>query len=193
MHPPDASDTVRWRVWGRYAGHEAPNPKKLERTVRYRRAWQEWANRKESPRPPEGAADRDQGGAGQPEKAGELVQCLSPAVRNAYLAFEYAQSKKGKLLEDQEAHELLKEEGIPENAGASGELEGYKPPYLPTFVRYLGRAGRPSASKSTNAEGGARTAGASSRKAKSNGRRMTSSCLPEGLKLAGASAKVFPQ
>jgi hypothetical protein len=67
----------------------------------------------------------------------ELVQRLEPAVRLAYLTFCYAESKAGKRLEDREAHELLKEDGIPEAAGERGELAEYRLPAFDTWARYL--------------------------------------------------------
>jgi hypothetical protein len=86
----------------------------------------------------------------------QLIQEMKPSVRLAYLAFAYAESKAGKRLEDREAHELLKEEGVPEGAGNRGELTDYHLPALVTWSRqlrdarnalgeqkYTRRAGRP--------------------------------------------------
>lgn len=69
------------------------------------------------------------------------LQNMMLAHRKAYLAFEYVQSKAGKRLEDREAYNLLKEEGIPDNAGDRGELTDYElPDSFETFRRYLSEA-----------------------------------------------------
>jgi hypothetical protein len=62
---------------------------------------------------------------------------LPLASRKAYLAFEWVQSKARKKLEDKEAWDLLKEEGIPSDAGNAGELTDYKPPAFDTWAREL--------------------------------------------------------
>jgi hypothetical protein len=60
---------------------------------------------------------------------------MEPAVRRAYLAFCYAETKAGKRLEDREAYNLLRDEGIPDDAG---ELGDYKLPHaFDTWARYL--------------------------------------------------------
>jgi hypothetical protein len=70
----------------------------------------------------------------------ELVRKMERSVRLAYLAFCYAESKAGKRLEDREAYNLLKEEGIPANRGGRGELEDYDLPAFDTWTRYLREA-----------------------------------------------------
>jgi hypothetical protein len=77
---------------------------------------------------------------GTPANCQELIQRLSPSVRKAYLALLCAERKAEKCLKYREAYELLKEEGIPENAGDQADLEDYELPDFPTWARYLGRA-----------------------------------------------------
>jgi hypothetical protein len=86
-------------------------------------------------------------GAASPPRAQPTIACgptrqavlreLQPAVRKAYLAFEYAESKAGKRLEDQEAHGLLKDEGIPTDKGDLGELADYELPAFDTWSRQV--------------------------------------------------------
>jgi hypothetical protein len=87
--------------------------------------------------PPEGGEHEV---PGQPvinsDRAAVLGQ-LEPAVRKAYLAFQYAESQAEKRLHDQEAYELLQEEGIPTDQGNLGELTDYRLPSFETFKRYL--------------------------------------------------------
>jgi hypothetical protein len=87
--------------------------------------------------------DREPVGKGDspdPPRREELVQTMEASVRLAYLAYAYAESKEGKPLEDREAYNLLKEEGIPEGAGDRGELAEYKLPAFDTWARYLREA-----------------------------------------------------
>ncbi len=70
----------------------------------------------------------------------EILKGLEKAVRRAYLSQQFAESKKGKELEDNEAYELLKEEGIPDDAGDLGELTDYEPPTFDTWRRYVTEA-----------------------------------------------------
>jgi hypothetical protein len=76
----------------------------------------------------------------EPVERDEYIQRMERAVRLAYLAFYYAESRAGRRLEDREAHELLKEEGIPEGAGERGELAEYQLPSFDTWSRYLREA-----------------------------------------------------
>lgn len=66
-----------------------------------------------------------------------LIERMDRADRLAYLAFLYAESTKGKRLEDRDAYVLLSDEGIPDNAGAKGDLKGYKLPCFDSWSRYL--------------------------------------------------------
>jgi hypothetical protein len=66
---------------------------------------------------------------------------LEPAVRKAYLAFQYVESKAERGLEDRDAYDWLNEDGIDQDKGDLGELAGYAvPDSLETFRRYLGIA-----------------------------------------------------
>ncbi len=97
-----------------------------------------------TPAQPDGSAnipaEQVTGESGSQADRREQLQKLTPTVRKAYLAFVYAESKAEKRLDDREAYNLLKEEGIPENAGDLAELEDYELPVFPTWARYLGRA-----------------------------------------------------
>jgi hypothetical protein len=66
---------------------------------------------------------------------------LEPAVQKAYLAYQYAEGKAEKRLEDREAYEWLRENGIDQDKGDPRELTGYEPPdNVETFQRYLSAA-----------------------------------------------------
>jgi hypothetical protein len=65
---------------------------------------------------------------------------LQPADRKAYLSFQYAESKAGKRLQDQEAYELLNEESIPTDQGDLGELTDYELPTKETWTRQVRNA-----------------------------------------------------
>ncbi len=69
---------------------------------------------------------------------------LEPAVRNAYLAFQFVATRlerPPKLLEVHVAYEWLKEHGIDQDKGDLGELTDYKlPPSSESFQRYLSEA-----------------------------------------------------
>jgi hypothetical protein len=107
--------------------------------------------------PPPSAAPPEQGEAkagagaipGQPAitsgAAREAAWCkLEPAVRKAYLAFQYVAcqvEKRPEDLEDRDAHDWLKEHGINPDKGDLDDLTDYKPPKsLDTFRRYLSTA-----------------------------------------------------
>ena len=79
---------------------------------------------------------------GQPEIASgatreTALRQLAQAVRKAYSALEYAESKKGQSLKDREAYDWLRENGIDQNEGDSGELTEYKLPPFDTWTRYV--------------------------------------------------------
>jgi hypothetical protein len=86
--------------------------------------------------------DPGDGGAKTQARREELVQQMEPAVRLAYLAFCYAESKAEKSLQDLEALNLLREDGIAEGAGERGELADYRLPAYATWARYLREARR---------------------------------------------------
>ena len=65
---------------------------------------------------------------------------MRPAYRKAYLAFQYAESKAGKRLQDREAYELLKDEGIPTDKGDLGQLADYELPAFATWSRQVRKA-----------------------------------------------------
>jgi hypothetical protein len=77
-----------------------------------------------------------------PSPTRELVlRQLEPAVRKAYLAYQYAEGCAEKRLEDREAYDWLRENGIDQGKGDLGELTDYDlPDSLETFRRYLGTA-----------------------------------------------------
>jgi hypothetical protein len=68
---------------------------------------------------------------------------LEPAVRKAYLAFQYAETLNGRGLEDREAYDWLSENGIDQGKGNLDELTDYEIPSFETFKRYLGQARKP--------------------------------------------------
>jgi hypothetical protein len=66
---------------------------------------------------------------------------LEPAVRKAYLAYQYAEGCVERRLEDREAYEWLRENGIDQGKSDLDELTDYElPDSLETFRRYLGTA-----------------------------------------------------
>ena len=66
---------------------------------------------------------------------------LEPAIRKAYLAFQYAETMRGRRLEDREAYDWLKENGIDPEKGDLGELTDYQlPDSFETFKRYVVKA-----------------------------------------------------
>jgi len=69
-------------------------------------------------------------------------KALEPAEQKAYLAFQYAESRMGRGLQDRDAHELLEEEGIPSDGGNTGDLIDYEPPNFDTWSRQLRTARR---------------------------------------------------
>lgn len=71
------------------------------------------------------------------ETRAQRFQKLVPAARKAFLAFELAESRAGKRLEDREAYDHLMEHGIPDNAGNAGELTDYELPSFDTWTKHL--------------------------------------------------------
>ena len=101
--------------------------------------------------PPPAKTEQGEGNGGsvsQPAVESEankttILAKLQPAVRKAYLSFEYAESKVGKKLEDHEAHEWLNENGIDTDKGDMGELADYElPPNYDTWRRQVSEARR---------------------------------------------------
>jgi len=63
---------------------------------------------------------------------------LKPAMRKAYWAWQYAESENGRRMEDREAYDWLRENGIDQDKGDFGELTDYEPPEsFETFKRYV--------------------------------------------------------
>ena len=91
-----------------------------------------------SPKAPAPVAGEQGEGTGKPRD--EILKSLSLCVRQAYLAYHFAETKNGKRLKDQEAYDCLHEYGLPDNAGDLGELCDYELPGFDTWARYLGEA-----------------------------------------------------
>jgi hypothetical protein len=90
-----------------------------------------------------------------------VLRQLEPAVRKAYLAFQYAETLIGRRMEDREAYDWLRENGIDQGKGDLGELTDYElPDSLETFRRYLGTA-RKSLGEGKYTKRGGRTHGRS--------------------------------
>lgn len=77
--------------------------------------------------------DKDGGNKDSNRYAG--LAKLSPAHRKAYLAFLYAELKRGERLEDRVAWELLRDDGI-QDVNQS-DLQDYELPEFDTWSRYL--------------------------------------------------------
>jgi len=75
-----------------------------------------------------------------PEKRAKMWATLQPCERQAYLSFEHAQTKHERQLEDKEAYDFLKENGIERNAGDLENLKDYEPPTFDTWSRQLRKA-----------------------------------------------------
>ena len=67
----------------------------------------------------------------------EILEQMQSAQRKAYFAFEFAESKTGRRLQDREAYDLLKDEGIPDASGDLGDLTDYVFPSFGTWSRHL--------------------------------------------------------
>ncbi|MFL5341880.1 MAG: hypothetical protein ACJ8F7_17175, partial [Gemmataceae bacterium] len=104
------------------------------------------------PTPPTTASDPANG----PDRAA-ILKGLAPAVRLAYLAFSYAESKKGRCLQDRDAYEFLTDEGIPDDAGDKGDLADYRLPAFDTWSRYLREARKALDEGKYSPRGGRRT------------------------------------
>jgi hypothetical protein len=105
--------------------------------------------------PPTGKAGEGEGNAGTESTPAQsaivsgaareaVLGQMEPAVRKAYLAFQYAETMNGRRLEDREAHEWLRESGIDPDKGDLGELTDYElPSSFETFRRYVTAARKP--------------------------------------------------
>ncbi|HVA50199.1 MAG TPA: hypothetical protein VNH11_27820 [Pirellulales bacterium] len=91
--------------------------------------------------PPATGASEQSEGAGK--SRAEILKSLSLCIRQAYFAFEFAQTMSGDKLEDREAYDYLHENGLHDNAGDLGELSDYELPVFETWRRYISEARRP--------------------------------------------------
>jgi hypothetical protein len=87
----------------------------------------------------------------------EAFQSLQPATQRAYLAFEYAESKGGRRLEDREAYDWLAENGITADQGNLGLLVDYTLPGFDTWTRQLREARKTLGEQKYKRRGRART------------------------------------
>ena len=71
-----------------------------------------------------------------------VLKAMQPPARKAYLAYQIAELKAGSRLEDRKAYDLLKEEGLGDNAGDLGELNDYPLPAFESWSRKLRDARR---------------------------------------------------
>jgi hypothetical protein len=62
---------------------------------------------------------------------------LQPCARKAYFSYQLAESQVGRRLEDDEAYDWLKENGLPDDAGDLGELTDYELSSRDTWKREL--------------------------------------------------------
>ena len=95
---------------------------------------------------------KEKGGTGSPPKQPppdsnvkrrEVLAGLQPADRKAYLSYQYAETMAERRLEDREAHDWLKENGIDAGKGDVGELDSYElPPNYETWRRQVSEARR---------------------------------------------------
>lgn len=75
-----------------------------------------------------------------PKQQKVVLKQLSPAKRKAYFSYQYAESKAGKKLQDNEAWKLLKDQGLSDDADDLGELTDYRIPAFDTWSRQLRKA-----------------------------------------------------
>jgi hypothetical protein len=131
VNHPDGLDIARWVIWDKFRGHDALDPEKLERTVRYLQLWASLDD------------DRDQAGKGQaegdranPEQATKATdeKKLSPSRKIAYQQFEWAVRTNAALdgATDRTVYDWLKEHLEEDEANA---LPAYS-----TWTRYLSDA-----------------------------------------------------
>jgi hypothetical protein len=89
-----------------------------------------------------------------PEERAQRIKDLQPAARKAYLAFIWAESTARRRLQDREAYDLFREQGIPEGHGDLGELEDYEVPDFDTWTRELRNARAALGEQKYNRRGG---------------------------------------
>jgi hypothetical protein len=97
------------------------------------------------------------GGLRAPEQRAQALKDLPPAARKAYLAYCWAEAVAGRPLEDREAFDILKEQGIPKDRGDLGELEDYELPDFPTWTKHLRNARAPLGEQKYKRRGGRAT------------------------------------
>lgn len=90
-----------------------------------------------APTNPPAGANATEGGPLTGTERDKAFQKLERAVRQAYLSYQFAESKRGCRLEDKEAYDLLVEEGISTDQGNLGELIDYSLPNFQTWSRQL--------------------------------------------------------
>jgi hypothetical protein len=72
------------------------------------------------------------------DKRETVLRELEPAIRKAYIAYQYAETMNGRELEDRKAYDWLHENGIDHRENGLGELMDYElPTSFETFKRYL--------------------------------------------------------
>lgn len=77
VNHPDGEEPVRWRIYSKLLGPEVQNPNKLERLLRYLRAWQDWATAGET-MPQQGPTSAQNLPGRRPELAREPMADSSP-------------------------------------------------------------------------------------------------------------------
>lgn len=131
-------EDARRRVSAEYAERRCSfDAAKLELTANIR---QQLRPNDQEQRPRTGGNEQ---GEGAGESRAEILKRFSACVRQAYLAYQLAETMNGKRLEDREAYDYIKEYGLPDNAGDLGELSDYNLPAFDTWTRYLRDARQP--------------------------------------------------
>lgn len=93
-------------------------------------------------RPAEQASGEREGEKSEADGRNAKLQLLQPAERKAYFAYLSAEAGADRQMEDREAFDWLRENGLPDDAGNLGELTDYKlPAAFATWSRQL-RAAR---------------------------------------------------
>lgn len=84
----------------------------------------------------------DRGATGAADAPSSGSKNLQKCKRLAYRAFQFAESRLERTLEDREAWEYLKEHGIPKDHDDLQDLHSYELPSFETFTTYLSHARR---------------------------------------------------